>query len=335
MTKPIRLLALDGDWLVHRAFYAMGGGKATEEDMPRIVAMTLSKCVHWCLTLTVQQEATHLIFALDGGRSFRKDVYPAYKSNRGTYVYQGEVVQGERLCELLNSGIQLRREPTGVDAVLNQLPERLTDWGVFVMRVPRYEADDVLASAATLAKRLGNSGQRIKAILGTADKDTLQSLSDYAEQTYPHHIKTEPDVVVRFREMGTRLVKYVHADATNWTPNQFLDYQILIGDSTDFIPEVLSKAKARKVINEHGSLHAYFKTRDGRTFFDLHSEELRRNVQLVRMNRDLMRDWSDEDLDATRLRIKPKDPAQVTRMLAKAYDAYRTYQRAASSNTLL
>lgn len=330
-----RLLALDGDWLAHRAFYAFGGSRAEGADLDRIVSMSVTKCIHWCLTLVVKHQASHLIFALDGGKSFRKDVYPPYKSNRGVYLYQGSPVVGDDLRKLLLTGIEMRREPSGVDLVIDQLAERMQSWNVFVMRVPRYEADDVLASTATLAKRFSNAGASVHAILGTADKDTIQSLNAHAEQTYPHHVKGQPDIVVRFGELGTRLAKYVHPDASDWTPNQFLDFQILIGDSTDSVPEILKPAAARKLLCKHGSLFAYFKTSEGSAFFDAHRRALHRNVQLVRMNRDLMREWTEEDLAETRVRIKPPSSDHVTRMLTRAWDDYAASRNAVRSRALL
>lgn len=347
MTKrntPIRFLAHDGNWMVHRAFYAFGGSKASEADLPKVIAMASTKVLQWCLSDARRKGATHACFAIDGGKSFRKDLYPLYKSNRGTYKHKGRVVAGDQLTALLLEGTPVEKGgddrhalikmPEPVDEAIEATMNLVSDWGGRIICIQGKEADDVLASIATLARRFGQAGVNIHAFLNTPDKDTLQALSRHATQTYPSHVKGKPDVFVRYGDLGARLAKYVHADAADWTPNQFLDFQVLVGDSTDSVPEIVRPAVARKIINGHGSLHAYCKTPQGAAFFESNKTALFRNVPLVRMERDLFADWGDEDLDEFRLQYAPPKGATVGRMLRDTLADYSDYVRLQAAPSL-
>ena len=71
------------------------------------------------------------------------------------------------------------------------------------------------------------------------------------------------------------------------TPKQFLDYQILRGDSMDDVPPVTSctDKEALTIIKTHGSLGAFFKTADGKKFYSMRRTELHRNKDLVGLSK--------------------------------------------------
>lgn len=336
MTRTHRLLAMDGNWHVHRAFYALGGARPGA-DVNKAVAMTAAKVLQWCLSYVSKHEATHLIFALDGGKSFRKSVYPAYKSRRGHYMFEGRKLHGEEVTQLILEGAALTRLPDPVDLAIQETHDQLSDWGFCVLKLSGYEADDVLASAAKLTRRFAESGERLSCVLSTSDKDTVQSLNKYTIQQYPNHVKGQPDIVISHNVLGDRLVKYVqHEDARSWSPNTFLDFQILIGDPTDDIPALLTKAVARKILVEHGSLHAYFKTKIGRKFFEKHRIELARNVRLVRMQRDLLDSWDVPTLhDEAAVRAKPPKGYVMGNMVRSSYSQYLAWQAQYRTSSLL
>ncbi|MBO4672531.1 MAG: DNA polymerase I [Alphaproteobacteria bacterium] len=133
--------------------------------------------------------------------------------------------------------------------------------GMPVLCIPGVEADDVIA---TLARRFCDMHDKTRII--TSDKDLMQLVSgcvflyDGMKQTEIH----EPGVMEKF---GVR-------------PDQVIDAQSLIGDSTDNVPGVhgIGPKKAAELINEFGSLDGVYEHLD-----DIKNERVR---NLLRDGRD-------------------------------------------------
>ena len=102
---------------------------------------------------------------------------------------------------------------------------------------PRYEADDILA---TIAKRFGEEGYEV--VLVTGDKDLMQCVNDRVSLFDPVRNKRvrDPQVLEKF---GVR-------------PDQVVDVQGLMGDSTDNIPGIrgVGPKTATALIQHFGSL---------------------------------------------------------------------------------
>lgn len=111
----------------------------------------------------------------------------------------------------------------------------LADMGVPVLCIPGVEADDVIA---TLAKQNANGETRII----TSDKDLMQLVNDnvFLYDGMKSHEIREPEV---FEKFGVR-------------PDQVIDVQSLMGDSTDNVPGVrgIGPKKAAELINRFGTL---------------------------------------------------------------------------------
>ena len=93
--------------------------------------------------------------------------------------------------------------------------------GIPVLEVPGDEADDIIA---TLATRLTEQNPRLRIRIVSKDKDLEQVLTDRIT-LFDAHTDTELDVPGLIEKKGI-------------TPGQVIDYQTLIGDSTDNIPGV-------------------------------------------------------------------------------------------------
>lgn len=318
------LLMLDGNWLVHRA-YSVAKNAKQPAMVPHIVA---DYVLRWCLRYSTQHNATHLFIAFDGRRCFRHDVYPYYKANRRQVLAPDgdRFMTREELCAAIDTGAPIN-EPVDAVAVAGDTTRTLlADWNVPMIHHQLYEADDWLSSGAQLVKRMGNSGDSIRGVMGTKDKDALQSINPHVVQWWPGQSK-EPDVTITHRDLSPRLAKYVHADAAEWTPNQFLDYQILVGDSLDDVPPIVKPAQARSIINTHGSLFRFFKTREGDSFYAKNVTQLLRNMRLVRMAVDLLCPDDVKSFALTHVR-KPKDaPVSTVNEYAK-FVAWRDSSRA-------
>ena len=115
------------------------------------------------------------------------------------------------------------------------IQDGLMRMGVPVLCVPGVEADDVIA---TLAHQNVDSPTRII----TSDKDLMQLITDrvFLYDGMKAHEIHEPEVLEKFG---------VH-------PNQVIDVQSLMGDSTDNVPGVhgIGPKKASELINQYGTL---------------------------------------------------------------------------------
>lgn len=182
---------------------------------------------------------------------------------------------------------------------LDLIKAYLAQAGIQVIHLMEYEADDVLASLAAAGNLIG----------GTRDKDSFQylregvklydsSMKDGRGKPAPRYI-THKDVEVLLK--GLR-------------PEQSLDYQTLIGDSIDGVPQLVTPARARKGIIKHGSLKAWLAAdKDLRKELKPKAKQLQLNRKLVRLCTDLP------------IKIKPvKWNADVSDM-TQAYVDYKTF----------
>ena len=143
-----------------------------------------------------EERPTHVAAAFDESlnSSFRNDIYPAYKSSR-------------------------EEPPPSLVAQLSRSQEIAQALGVRTFADSRYEADDLVATLATL---LGDDGHSV--VVVTADKDLAQLVTDRVTwYDFGKGTRYEPgDVVAKY---GVR-------------PDRIPDYLGLAGDSVDDIPGV-------------------------------------------------------------------------------------------------
>lgn len=319
--KPnsITLMALDGNWLVHRAKHA--GQNAPEEALPRIVARTVAG---WAFKYAMIHRATHFFAAFDGPACFRNRVYSLYKANRKQVINEsGTILSPEERDKLLLSGAKLSYLPDITHVCQEHTQALLGAYNVPMLQAKGYEADDYLASAAELASRL----EVKKVVLVTKDKDALGSLRPKVEQWWPEP-KDDSSVTITHADLSERLASYVHKDAAAWTPLQFRDYQILIGDSTDYVPDIVSSAHAREILNRYACLKDYFETRAGAKFYRAHQDALHRNFKLVVMRGDLLDDTATDVFKYKPLTQVPTDGAtSVTRHMTEYAGLFKVLSR--------
>ena len=192
------LLAIDGDSLLHRAHHAYADSEELgPEGRP---AWGLRGLLGFIAAAAARFTPDGLVVGFDSREhSVRKAAFPAYKAHRPD-------------------------KPPPLAAQLEDAPLLLAAAGVPVVSVPGYEADDVLASAAALARRGG-----WRAVLVTSDRDSF-ALIDQTTSVL-------------------RLVNGGIEDSPLLTPaalpavcgvgaDQYRDYAALRGDSSDNLPGV-------------------------------------------------------------------------------------------------
>ena len=208
-----KLLIIDGSNLLHRAFYALPLLSNRQGEYTNAVygfMMMLEK-------LLQEENPSYAAICFDKSRiTFRNKEYAAYKMHRPA-------------------------TPAELSMQFALMKEVLDAYGIAVLELDQYEADDIIG---TLAK-LGET-HHLQNIIGSGDKDLLQLIS--------------PDTVVALLKKGISerenydLIKL--QDVYGLTPQTFVDFKALMGDPSDNIPGVsgVGEKTALKLLHEYQDL---------------------------------------------------------------------------------
>ncbi len=166
---------------------------------------------------------THLAIIFDKSeKSFRKEIYPPYKSNRS--------------------------EPP--EDLVPQFPlmrAAVRAFGLTPIEQDRYEADDLIATYASEARRRGAD-----VLIISADKDLMQLIGPGISMYDPASGEAGAKGAREERKIGLDEV-YAYFGVP---PEKVIDVQALAGDSTDNIPGArgIGVKTAAQLINEYGDL---------------------------------------------------------------------------------
>jgi DNA polymerase-1 len=166
MKRRTSLHVLDGTAALFRAYYAME--KLTAPDGREVGAVIgLS---HSLVRLLRVIRPTHIVSVFDAGAvTFRNDLYPDYKANRGDPP-QDLVHQFDLALDVVQA------------------------LGVRGFRIPGYEADDLMATLAERGRKAG-----ITTVLITPDKDVCQLVGPRVEVMDPKTLERRGPEEVRQR----------------------------------------------------------------------------------------------------------------------------------------
>ncbi|NCB31205.1 MAG: DNA polymerase I, partial [Clostridia bacterium] len=140
-----QLIAIDGNSLMHRAYYALPSMAAKDGTPTGAVYGFLSM-----LLKLLERQPTYLLVAFDmHGPTFRHESYAEYKAGR-------------------------RATPEDLRPQFPLLKEILSAMGIAVCECERFEADDILGTASRMAERAG-----VQALLVTGDRDALQLITPH------------------------------------------------------------------------------------------------------------------------------------------------------------
>lgn len=208
---------LDCMALIYRAFYAF-----INSPMRTSAGLNTSAMFGFVNTVTSiidKEQPTHIVACLDpSGPTFRHERYANYKATR------------QAMPQELRDSI-----PWIIDI--------LTALRIQTIRIPGYEADDLIGTLTKLADERGDW----KTFMVSKDKDLGQLLSPTCSLFKPGNKGTDFETVScdQFLE--------------NWgiaTPEQTIDMLALMGDASDNIPGVpgVGEVTARKLVAQFGSL---------------------------------------------------------------------------------
>jgi 5'-3' exonuclease len=212
------LLAVDGNGLAHRAFHAVGGAEAPPGEALERVLLMLAR-------IGAAVRATACVVGFDDpARSLRRDRHPGYKAARPP--------KDDALVDLLD-----------------RLPGLLELLGLSVVVPDGLEADDVLGSAAALARRRG-----VAAALATGDQDAFALVA--------------PTVQVYYLVTGGRMQQV----SPSWLrarygvpPEAYPAFAALRGDASDCLPGVrgIGAVTAARLLAAYADVDAALADRAG------------------------------------------------------------------------
>jgi len=218
------------------------------------------------LKVYIQQHLTIPLVIWDGDPICRKQKFPAYKANRKPFS-------------------------TNFVTSITELQKLLSLLGVTQYRHPDWEADDVLASFATT---LSKKGENVLIVSGDSDVQQL--------------IRSKPGSINVYDPEHKRYLNYEYfKKLRKFEPEDLVLFKSIMGDSSDNIPGVkgIGEVKAQIIFN-------YIKKYDSVNTLKLikekdrielkqakkQTEDIQRNMDLIKLNTSLMTDPKLEEICA-------------------------------------
>ena len=212
----MKLFLIDGHALIFKMYYAfLGRPMINAKGVDTSILYGFTK---YLLELIRREQPTHIAVGFDPpGGTFRNELYPEYKANRG-------------------------ETPQLVIDALEPLTQIVQALNIPVLMIPGFEADDVLGS---MAKRSAREGFDVYMV--TPDKD-------YGQLLEPHIFQIKPgkgggdDVLYDI----PRLQEKYGIER----PEQIIDLLAICGDASDNVPGVkgVGEVGAAKLLAKYGTL---------------------------------------------------------------------------------
>ena len=224
-----RLLLIDGHSLAFRAFFALsraaeygnGPGFVTSDG---VHTEGVYGFVNTMVKLVREEKPTHLVVSFDlEGPTLRSQEYGEYKGGRDETPeeFHGQVPNIQRILEAL---------------------------GVPIVTMEGYEADDVLATLATMA-----AGEDFEVLVFSGDRDAFQMITDHVTVVYPGRTPSD----LRRMDAAAVYEKYKVA------PQNYPDLAALTGETADNLPGVpgVGPGFAAKWITAYGPVDSLLERR--------------------------------------------------------------------------
>ena len=209
---------LDSYGLIFRCYFAFINRPLTNSKGQNISALFgFFRNIHYILK---HYTPGYLVAAMDSKtKTFRHDFYPEYKATRN-------------------------KTPEDLHAQIPMIWDILKAMGIPILQCDGYEADDIIATVATLCKEQGRACRIL-----SGDKDLMQLVNSSTQILKPDTSQawkvTGPEGV--YAEWGVK-------------PEQLLDLLALYGDTADNIPGVqgVGVKTASKLLNEYNDLDGIY-----------------------------------------------------------------------------
>lgn len=211
-----KIFLIDGHAQIFRMYYAfMRRPMVNSKGVDTSILFGFTKML---LELVAKEQPTHLAVAFDPpAKTFRHEAYPEYKANRSA-------------------------APELVKQALEPLQEILAAFGIPVVMMPGYEADDVIGSMASQWE-----SRQSHIFMVTPDKDYGQLVTDNIFQYKPAKGGNELEVLGK---------EQICANYGVCSPEQVIDILTIWGDASDNVPGVkgIGEVGAKKLVGKYGSI---------------------------------------------------------------------------------
>ncbi len=220
----MKLLAIDGNSIINRAFYGIKG-LATRDGMFTNGIYGFMNILFRLIDMT-NPDGVAVAFDLKAP-TFRHQMYSQYKAGR-------------------------KAMPPELAQQMPVMKDILRLMGYTVLEVEGYEADDILGTLADFTR--SNQGQ---CVIATGDRDSLQLVGDGVSVYLAATRMGKPEVIIYDEAMVAE--KY-----GGLKPYQLIDVKALMGDSSDNIPGVagVGEKTAVSLIAQFGSLDGVYRNLD-------------------------------------------------------------------------
>lgn len=195
--KPKWLVVDVSSW-AHPDLHAAGPGAASLSNFTRRLTLCCDQ---------LRPERVALCF--DSGKCFRHQIDATYKANR-------------------------KESPVGLAELIAGIRKHARDHEIDIVDCEGFEADDCMATLVSIAL---DQGQRV--ILASRDKDLRQLLLGGAVNMLLNVSHGTPTPKVEYSSQVPTFEYYTAADLQEQEglrPDQWVEYQMLVGDSTDNVP---------------------------------------------------------------------------------------------------
>ena len=274
-TTQETIVLVDGFGLIFRAYFALPPTMATAagEQTNAVYGFTAM-----LLDVLKSRQPDYVVIALEGGHTFRHELYEDYKGTR-------------------------TEMPEDLREQIGRVQQLIATLGIPVKQVERYEADDVIGS---LSRTMADQGYRV--IVVTGDSDLLQLVDDNILVVLPGARRFGE---VREFDNAAVLERY------GFGPEYVPDYKALVGDTSDNIPGVpgIGDKTAKSLIATYGSLENILANVDevtptrARNALLQHGAEAPKSKHLATIVRDL-----EIDLDLDDARVGRYDREEVAEL---------------------
>ncbi|HEY1615451.1 MAG TPA: DNA polymerase I [Rhizomicrobium sp.] len=291
MAKGDHLYLIDGSGYLFRAYHALPPLSRKSDGLPTGAVSGFSNML-WKLLEDVKagDRPTHLAVIFDAGKiTFRNAIYPQYKANR----------------------------PDPPEDLIPQFPlvrDATRAFGVACIEEPGFEADDLIATYARLARDAG-----ARTTIVSSDKDLMQLIVDGEIELLD---------TMKNKRIGSAEVM----ERFGVPPSKVVEVQALAGDSVDNVPGVpgIGVKTAAELLNIYGTLDALL-ARAGEIKQPKRRETLLGNVDKARISLKLVQLDAHVPIkiDLETFAVRDPEPATLIGFL-KAMEFSTLCRRAAS-----
>ena len=219
MAERNHLFLVDGSGYIFRAYYALPPLYRKSDGLPTGAVNGFCNMLYKLIEDTDKKiSPTHLAVIFDSARkTFRNDIYKEYKANRGD-------------------------PPEDLIPQFKIIKDAVKAFGIPSIELSGYEADDIIATYASLAEN-----KKWSVSIVSSDKDLMQIVSNQVKLIDTMKNKTigPSEVIEKF----------------GVTPEYVIDVQALAGDSSDNVPGApgIGVKTAAELINKYKNLDNLFK----------------------------------------------------------------------------